>query len=96
MQLDFHIKLFNYFIFFLFATYNNLSEIYDKKMHDLFHITPAITPRPMSALDCVWSDTLDGLPLRNICGYVPFVVMTIPSSYMPHHWIFNKTLDGCH
>jgi len=63
-------------------------------MHDLFHITPAITPRPMSALDYVSSDTLDGLPLWNICGYVLVVVITIPSSYMPHHRILTRHSTG--
>jgi hypothetical protein len=45
-QLNFHIKSFNYFIF-LFASQNNLSEVYDNKIiYDLFNIILTIIPRP--------------------------------------------------
>ena len=44
--LNFHINSFNYFILFIYFMIKRLID-------DIFHIIPAIIPRPISTLDCV-------------------------------------------
>ena len=53
-QLNCLIMSFNYFILFYLLHKTICRKHMTKRLiHDLFHIFPAITPRPISTLDCV-------------------------------------------